>query len=107
MHRANQPPPPGSPPPPSRQNRVVLQREYREKEAECFNILRDIIKDLTGEELRRRQEVLKKCGSAQPFQWPQTWQFSGAEFDAATPYYGVHFYDHQYHFIPPMDSSFN
>ena len=60
MHHAYQPTPPGPLSPPLRQNRVVLQREYRGKEAECFNILRDVIKDLTGEDLRRRQEILKK-----------------------------------------------
>lgn len=64
MYYAGQSSPPSSPSPPSRQNKVVLQREYREKEGECFNMLRDVIGDLTGEELRTRQEILRKgCSS--------------------------------------------
>ncbi|KAG8216915.1 hypothetical protein J3R82DRAFT_7191 [Butyriboletus roseoflavus] len=52
--------PRGPPSLPSQQNKVILQREYREKEGECFSTLRDVIKDLTGEELRTRQEILRK-----------------------------------------------
>jgi len=65
MYRSGQPfPPTGSPsppPPPPRQNKVILQRGYREKEGDCFKMLRDVIKDLTGEELRTRQEILRKA----------------------------------------------
>lgn len=43
-----------------RQNKVILQRQYREKEGECFNTLRDLIKELTGEELQTRYEILRK-----------------------------------------------
>lgn len=43
-----------------RQNKVVLQRQYREKEGECFNTLRDVIKELTGDELQTRQDILRK-----------------------------------------------
>ncbi|KAG9313361.1 hypothetical protein JVU11DRAFT_5676 [Chiua virens] len=46
--------------PSSRQNKVIIQRQYREKEGECFVILRDVIKKLTGDELQTRQEILKK-----------------------------------------------
>ncbi|KAF8137252.1 hypothetical protein EV363DRAFT_655340 [Boletus edulis] len=44
-----------------RQSKVVLQRQYREREGECFNALRDVIKELTGEELQKRQEILRKA----------------------------------------------
>ncbi|KAF8549583.1 hypothetical protein OG21DRAFT_1515036 [Imleria badia] len=49
--------PPSSMP---RHNKVILQRQYREKECECFNTLRDVINELTGEELQTRQEILRK-----------------------------------------------
>ncbi|KAH0826683.1 hypothetical protein J3R83DRAFT_5073 [Lanmaoa asiatica] len=41
-----------------------MQRQYREKEGECFNTLRDVIKKLTGEELQTRQEILRKGRSS-------------------------------------------
>ena len=43
-----------------RQNKVVQQRQYREKEGECFNMLRDVIHKLTGEELQTRHDILRK-----------------------------------------------
>ncbi|KAG6377597.1 hypothetical protein JVT61DRAFT_15415 [Boletus reticuloceps] len=43
-----------------RQSKVVLQRQYREKEGECFHALRDVINELTGEEPQTRQEILRK-----------------------------------------------
>ncbi|KAG6377603.1 hypothetical protein JVT61DRAFT_15421 [Boletus reticuloceps] len=49
-----------SPLPVPRQSKVVLQRQYREREGECFNALRDVINELTGEELQKRQEILRK-----------------------------------------------
>ncbi|KAF8438015.1 hypothetical protein L210DRAFT_942759 [Boletus edulis BED1] len=42
-------------------NKVITQRHYREKEGECFNALRDVIKQLTGEELVTRYEILRKA----------------------------------------------
>ena len=64
MHHAGQPFPPDPPslssPNSSRPSKVILQRGYREKEGVCFHMLRDVIKDLTGEELRTRQEILRK-----------------------------------------------
>lgn len=62
MYRSGQPFPPGPPslPSPSRPSKVILQRGYREKEGECFQMLRDVIKGHTGEELRTRQEILRK-----------------------------------------------
>ncbi|KAI9569894.1 hypothetical protein HD554DRAFT_461201 [Boletus coccyginus] len=63
MYRSGQPFPPGPPslPSPSRPSKVILQRGYREKEGECFQMLRDVIKGHTGEELRTRQEILRKA----------------------------------------------
>lgn len=41
-----------------------MQRQYREKEGECFNTLRDVIKEVSGDEIHTRQEILRKgCGS--------------------------------------------
>lgn len=45
---------------PSRQTKATMQKQYREKEGECFNMLRDAIKGLTGEEPQTRQEILRK-----------------------------------------------
>ncbi|KAN0084135.1 hypothetical protein V8E55_007639 [Tylopilus felleus] len=55
---------PSSPSPsplPSRQNKASLQKEYRKEEGESFNALRDAIRNLTGEELRTRLEILRKA----------------------------------------------
>jgi hypothetical protein len=52
---------PSSPPSPSpRQNKVALQKQYREKESNAVYTLRDVIKELTGEELQTRYEILRK-----------------------------------------------
>ncbi|KAI9569895.1 hypothetical protein HD554DRAFT_460956 [Boletus coccyginus] len=47
--------------PPQQNSKVAMQRQYREKEAECFNALRDVITKLTGEELQTRHEILRKA----------------------------------------------
>ncbi|KAH0835861.1 hypothetical protein J3R83DRAFT_9732 [Lanmaoa asiatica] len=52
------PPDPLSPMP--RQSKVISQRQYRANEGECFNTLRQVINELTGEELQTRQEILRK-----------------------------------------------
>lgn len=65
-HRTHSPP---RGPSPSRQNKVILQREYRKKEEKCFSILRDVIKDLTREELRTRQEILRKGSISDGIPW--------------------------------------
>ncbi|KAG9313360.1 hypothetical protein JVU11DRAFT_5675 [Chiua virens] len=58
-------PPTGIPPSPQplapRPDKASIQREYREKEGECITMLRVIIRNLTGEELRTRQEILRKA----------------------------------------------
>ncbi|KAH7887091.1 hypothetical protein F5I97DRAFT_1104230 [Phlebopus sp. FC_14] len=46
---------------PPRQNKTMLQRQYREKEGESFNLLRDTIKELTNEEPQTRYDVLTKA----------------------------------------------
>lgn len=38
----------------------MLQMEYREKEGGSFNMLRDIIKERSGEEPGTPQEILRK-----------------------------------------------
>lgn len=63
MHRANPAPPLAnspSPPPQTRQSKAVMQKQYREKEVDCFNTLRDIIKQITKEELQTRYDILTK-----------------------------------------------
>ncbi|KAF9225699.1 hypothetical protein BS17DRAFT_815416 [Gyrodon lividus] len=47
--------------PPPRQNKTMLQRQYREKEGESFSILRNVIKELAGEKPQTRQEILRKA----------------------------------------------
>ncbi|KIJ63481.1 hypothetical protein HYDPIDRAFT_112900 [Hydnomerulius pinastri MD-312] len=50
-----------SPSPSPKQNKTILQRQYREKEGETFQLLREAIKDLTGEDLGTRTEILSKA----------------------------------------------
>ena len=38
----------------------MAQREYRRKEEVCFTMLRDAIKEVSGEEPGTRQEILRK-----------------------------------------------
>ncbi|KAF8838797.1 hypothetical protein BDN67DRAFT_1004091 [Paxillus ammoniavirescens] len=47
--------------PSPRPAKADLQRAYRSKEVESFNLLRDVIKDLTGEEIQTRNEILRKA----------------------------------------------
>ncbi|KIJ61537.1 hypothetical protein HYDPIDRAFT_42515 [Hydnomerulius pinastri MD-312] len=47
--------------PPPKVNKTILQRQYREKEGESFNLLRDAIKELTGEDPGTRSEILSKA----------------------------------------------
>ncbi|KAG6377381.1 hypothetical protein JVT61DRAFT_15177 [Boletus reticuloceps] len=56
-HAYQVPSPLNSPFPLPQKNKVITQRQYREKEAECFNALRDVIKQLTGEELVTRVDA--------------------------------------------------
>jgi hypothetical protein len=46
--------------PSPRPAKADLQRAYRTKEVESFNLLRDVIKDITGEEIQTRNEILRK-----------------------------------------------
>ena len=61
-HTSLSPPSPLSPlsSPPPRQNKAISQKEYREKEGEGFNILRNVIRNITGEDPGTRLEILKK-----------------------------------------------
>ncbi|KAF8137571.1 hypothetical protein EV363DRAFT_1156887 [Boletus edulis] len=65
-------PPPPPPPPEPRQSKVISQRGYREKEVDGFNMLRNVIKTITGEELRTRQEILRKGCSSYGILWMTT-----------------------------------
>ncbi|KIJ05587.1 hypothetical protein PAXINDRAFT_103716 [Paxillus involutus ATCC 200175] len=47
--------------PSPRPAKADLQRAYRTKEVESFNLLRDVIKDITGEEIQTRNEILRKA----------------------------------------------
>lgn len=44
----------------SRQSKAIQQKQYRDKEGECINTLRDVINELTGQELQTRHEILTK-----------------------------------------------
>ena len=60
-HAYQAPPLPNPPMPPSAgRSKVVKQRRYRKREGEYFNTLRDVIKELTGDEPQKRQEILMK-----------------------------------------------
>ncbi|KIK96528.1 hypothetical protein PAXRUDRAFT_825845 [Paxillus rubicundulus Ve08.2h10] len=56
-----QPSYPGDGLPAPRPGKADLQRAYRSKEVESFNLLRDVIKDITGEEIQTRNEILRKA----------------------------------------------
>ncbi|KAF9235543.1 hypothetical protein BU15DRAFT_64730 [Melanogaster broomeanus] len=62
---------------PARQRKSSLQRQYREKEQEHFTLLRDAVKELTGEDPPTRQEILKKAR--------ELVQYLGSEFKRMNP----------------------